>query len=298
MFKNKLYIGLALLTLGLGAKAQDTSKNDELPGNWFSNNANIVWGDQTRYTPTKTSQLYLEYELMGRQGPFDFYGYVDLPKTFDVGTKSFPSMWDKEGSKLFADLQARLSINALGELGETPGPFKEYFLASTYIGDFGRSKYGNSSQVLWLGAGATVNTYSKLNFDINFYFRRNFTNYGSIHEHRWNGYKFKFNWNYPVASLFNGDGALTYIGFADYDFGLDKAPKDKPSEDISSNHSFVISNVLDISYKRFHCSGVLRYWHHGGEMTNNGIVPGWVEGGHLQTNGFGYYIVAGFRLNK
>lgn len=288
MTKTKLLILLLCLfsISNLSLKGQDDK--GKVP-NWFQHNANIVWAQNTRYGPAKTDQLYLEYELMGRQGIFDFYGYVDLPKTFGIG-KNIEGLWDKGGSKVFADLQARMSINGLLGKGQNDSFIKEYFIATNYIGNFGSEQYFSSAHSLWYGLGATINTYSKFNLNVNFYLRKTFTNYGSGNEHSWKGYRIKLNWNYPICSLFNGDGALTYIGFGDYDFGLDKRPKTRPSEDIGSNNALQVSNVIDVSYKRFHCSAVARYWYHGGENRyNGGSMP-------VRTNGLGYYIVLGMKL--
>lgn len=289
--KNKyilIFIGF-LCAYNISVFAQETPQTEDKVPNWFSNNANIVWGQNTRYGPQKVNNLYLEYELMGRQGVFDFYGYVDLPKTFGAG-KNIQGIWDKDGAKAFADLQARMSINGLLGKGRNNSFLKEYFIATNYIGNFGSSSDYQSAHSLWYGLGTTVNTYSKFNLDVNFYLRKTFTNYGSGNEHSWKGYRVKLNWNYPICSLFNGDGGLTYIGFGDYDFGLDKRPQMLPSEDIGSNDALTVSNVIDISYKRFHCSAVSRYWYHGGENRyNGGSMP-------VRTNGWGYYIVAGIKL--
>lgn len=267
----------------------ETVKEQTFVPNWFVNNVNIVWGQKTRYAPEPQDNLYLEYELMGRQGIFDFYGYVDLPKTFGVG-KNIEGIWDKHGSRVFADLQARMSINGLFGRGENNGLIKEYFVATNYIGNFGNPRFYASAHSLWYGLGTSINTYSKFRLDVNFYLRKTFSNYGSGNEHSWKGYRIKLNWGYPICSLFNGQGALNYTGFGDYDFGLDKRPKDRPSDDIGSNNALQVSNVLDLSYKRFHIATVARYWYHGGENRyNGGSFP-------VRTNGWGYYIVAGISL--
>lgn len=291
MMKNK-FILLIICTLcisNLSLLAQETTEEEDRVGSWFVNNANIVWGQNTRYGPEKVNNLYLEYELMGRQGIFDFYGYVDIPKTFGVG-KNIQGIWDKDGGRLFADLQARMSINGLLGKGRNNSFLKEYFVATNYVGNLGSSSDYQSAHSLWYGIGTTVNTHSKFNLDVNFYLRKTFTNYGSGNEHSWKGYRVKLNWSYPICTLFNGDGALNYIGFGDYDFGLDKRPQVRPSDDIGSNNALQVSNVIDISYKRVHCSAVARYWYHGGENRyNGGSFP-------VRTNGWGYYIVAGIKL--
>lgn len=270
--------------------AMEATKEENKVPSWFVNNVNVVWSQNTRYGPSPANSLYLEYELMGRQGIFDFYGYVDIPKTFGIGNDNIRGIWQKGGSRLFADLQGRMSINGLLGKGQNDSFLKEYFVALNYIGNFGKSKDFASGHSLWYGLGATVNTYSKLNLNVNFYLRKTFTNYGSGNEHSWRGYRVKLNWNYPICSLFNGNGSLTYVGFGDYDFGLDKRPKDRPSNDIGSNNALQVSTVLNVSYKKFHIAPVARYWYHGGENRyNGGSFP-------VRTSGWGYYIVAGVQL--
>lgn len=292
--KNKISLLLICVfctcfSITVFAQEGETPQKDWVPS-WFVNNANIVWGQNTRYAPSKQNNLYLEYELMGRQSIFDFYGYVDFPKTFGAG-KNLEGIWDKHGSRMFADLQGRMSINGLfGKPRNSEAPLKEYFVSLNYIGNFGKSSDFASSHSLWYGLGTTVNTHSNFRLDVNFYLRKTFTNYGSANEHSWKGYRIKMNWGYPICSLFNGQGALSYNGFGDYDFGLDKRPKIRPSAEIGSNNALTISNVLDVSYKRFHIATVARYWYHGGENRYNGA------GSAVDTNGWGYYIVAGVSL--
>lgn len=274
---------LCIFSLSISAQEEDSAYN------WFTHNANIVWAQDTRYGPAKANNLYLEYELMGRQNIFDFYGYIDIPKTFGAG-KNIQGIWDKDGGRLFADLQARMSINGLFGKGANNSLLKEYFVATNYIGNFGSSSDYQSAHSFWYGLGATVNTYSKFNLDVNFYLRKTFTNYGSGNEHSWKGYRLKLNWSYPICSLFNGNGALNYNGFGDYDFGLDKRPEIRPSEDIGSNDALQVSNAIGVSYKRVHSSFVARYWYHGGENRyNGGSFP-------VNSTGWGYYFLVGFRL--
>lgn len=269
---------------------QEETKDATIPPSWFANYVNIVSSNSTRFGPTKTNDLYLEYELMGRQGIFDFYGYVDLPKFFGIGSDHNKGIWDKKGTRAFADLQGRMSINGLLGKGQNKSLLKEYFVATNYIGNFGAESDGLSSHVLWLGLGTSINTYSKLGLDINFYVRKTFTDYGSQKENTWQGYRLKMKWIYPIASVFNNQGSLTYIGFGDFDFNTGKAPAEKPSNNIGSNDALQITNVVDISYKRFHTAAVARYWHHGGgNRYNGGSFP-------VNTSGWGCYFIIGVKL--
>jgi len=271
------------------ANAQEIKREMIVPPNWFAHYANIVNSYTTRFGPTKTNDLYLEYELMGRQGIFDFYGYFDMPKFFGIGSDHLEGIWDKKGTRLFADFQGRMSINGLIGKGQIRrGPFREFFVSTNYVGNFASKP--NASHVLWFGLGTNINTYSKLDLNINFYVRKTFTDFGSVNEHSVQGYRLKMKWIYPITSLFNNQGGLTYIGFGDYDFNLGKAPKEYPSNNIGSNDAFQLSNVLDLSYKRFHFAAVARYWYHGGgNKYNGGSFP-------VRTNGWGSYFIIGYRL--
>ncbi|MCD7972233.1 MAG: hypothetical protein LUG18_06140 [Candidatus Azobacteroides sp.] len=290
MKNNKFIIALfsfSFLFLSI-TNGQEKANEKIIPPNWFVHNVNIVKSGNTRFGPTKTDDLYLEYELMGRQGIFDFYGYIDFPKFFGVGSDHLAGIWDKEGTRSFADLQGRMSINGLLGKGQNQGLFKEYFISTNYVGNFAEGL--SSSHVLWLGLGTSINTHSKLNLDVNFYIRKTFSDYGSQNEYSLQGHRLKMKWIYPITSLFNNQGSLTYIGFGDYDFNLGKEPKEKPSDNIGSNNALQISNVLDVSYKRFHAAAVARYWYHGGGSKNNGgSFP-------VNTNGWGYYFLIGYNL--
>lgn len=293
MKKNKKiilsFLSLLCLSVSFAYGQEETGKTEKnRPPNWFVHNINVVNSYNTRFGPTKTNDLYLEYELMGRQGIFDFYGYFDMPKFFGVGSDHLNGIWDKDGTRLFADFQGRMSLNGLFGKGQNRGLLKEYFLSTNYVANFGSGF--NASQVLWFGLGTTVNTYSKLDLNLNFYIRKTFTDFGSVNQHSLQGHRIKMKWIYPITSLFNNQGSLTYIGFADYDFNLGKAPKEKPSQNIGSNDAFQLSNVLDVSYKRFHAAAVARYWYHGGgSRYNGGTFP-------VQTNGWGAYFIVGYRL--
>lgn len=290
--KKWLLLCLCLLSAVFSIQSQNGVTKDMgvKPPSWFAHNVNVVKSGNTRFGPTKTDDLYLEYELMGRQGPFDFYGYVDLPKFFGTGSKHLNGFWDGNGTKLFADLQGRLSINSLFGRGENRGLLKEYFIAANYVGNYGRRKDFNSAHNVWLGLGTSVNTYSKLSLDVNFYLHKAFSDYGASDEYSMHGYRLKMKWMYPIATLFNKQGGLTYIGFGDYDFGSHKEPKVKPSNNIGSNDALQITNVLDLTYRRFHTAAVARYWHHGGgNKYNGGSFP-------VNTSGWGYYFMVGYKL--
>ena len=46
---------------------------------------NVVGSYHTRFSPKLNNDVYLEYEAFAKKDWFDFYGYIDIPKTFDWG---------------------------------------------------------------------------------------------------------------------------------------------------------------------------------------------------------------------
>ncbi|MDR0431470.1 MAG: hypothetical protein LBH58_13500 [Tannerellaceae bacterium] len=257
---------------------------------WFSNYVNVVSSHNSRFGPVKARDIFLEYEFDGRQKMFDFWGDVDIPKFFGTASDGKKGIWDAHGVPLYLDLQARMSINSLFGLGENKNLFKEYFISTNYIGNFGKKSDKSASHVLWLGLGASINTHSKLSLNINGYFRKNFSDYGSLQENNWKGYRLKMKWAYPITSLFGNNGGLTYSGHGDYDFGTGKEPKVKPSNNTGSNDALEITNTLDLSYKRIHFATIARYWYHGGGNKNNGGTL------HVHASGWGCYFVLGYKL--
>ncbi|MDR0430179.1 MAG: hypothetical protein LBH58_06860 [Tannerellaceae bacterium] len=257
---------------------------------WFSNYVNVVSSHNSRFGPIKTRDLYLEYELSGRQKMFDFIGDFDIPKFFGTASDNQRGIWNAHGTPLTTDLQVRVSINSLFGLGENKNLFKEYFISTNYAGSFGKKSERLASHILWMGLGASLNTHSKLSLNINAYFRKNFADCGSLQENKWKGYRLKMKWAYPITSLFGNKGTLTYAGHGDYDFGTGKEPTIKPSDNTGSNDALQLTNALDLSYKRIHFATIARYWYHGGGNKNNGGML------HVHTSGWGCYFVLGYKL--
>lgn len=282
--KRFLFLVWVLLLSGFGAFAQGTVSGAP---DYFFDHLQIVYSINERWGPQPANNFYLEYEAGFKSGIFDYFGYINMPKTFGIG-KNIEGVWEKNGAKVFTDMQGRMSINGLLGKEATDHFLREFFVSGSYVGNFGR--VGQSSHSLWLGLGTTVNTYSPFKFEANFYYRRTFSNFQSGNEYTFGGYRIKLNWGYPLGSILNDKIELNYIGFGDYDFDLNKRPKDRPSDDIGSNDALNISNGIDFAHKGWHFNLMSRFWHHGGENRyNGGSFP-------VRTSGWGIYFVFGHSI--
>lgn len=83
-----------------------------------------------------TDDVYLEYEYFGRKGPFELYGYIDVPKILGIGNSNDKGAWD-HGSPLFMEHEPRISIDYLAGRSLAIGPFKEWYVAFDWIYDHG-----------------------------------------------------------------------------------------------------------------------------------------------------------------
>lgn len=108
MYIKKHWIALSILLIPCIGNAQEI-KIDE---SWLHQSLNVIGRTDSRFGPRLTNDLYPEYTVAGRKDWFDFYGYVDLPKFFGVGSHYDVGIWD-EGSPLFTEIEPRFSIDKL-----------------------------------------------------------------------------------------------------------------------------------------------------------------------------------------
>ena len=47
---------------------------------WFNQDLTLIGSKDISFGPKPTDDVYLEYEYFGRKGPFELYGYIDVPK--------------------------------------------------------------------------------------------------------------------------------------------------------------------------------------------------------------------------
>jgi nucleoside-specific channel-forming protein len=108
--------GQALSAPALSEKLEESPK-------WFHNTLGPIFVQGSRFGPVPVNDIYLEYEFYGRKGPFDLYGYIDIPKFLGVGNKNDSGIWDK-GSPLFFEMEPRISIDDVIGKRLGFGPFK------------------------------------------------------------------------------------------------------------------------------------------------------------------------------
>lgn len=144
MYIKKHWIALSILLIPCIGNAQEI-KIDE---SWLHQSLNVIGRTDSRFGPRLTNDLYPEYTVAGRKDWFDFYGYVDLPKFFGVGSHYDVGIWD-EGSPLFTEIEPRFSIDKLTGLNLAFGPFKEWFIANNYVYDMGDNQSSRKVHGIW-----------------------------------------------------------------------------------------------------------------------------------------------------
>lgn len=271
-----------------GSAFADQGAEQPYLSNWLTQAVNLVGSGHTRFGPQEVDDVYFEYEFWGRKGPLEVYGYIDIPKSLGIGNAADKGIWN-DGSPLFMEVEPRLSINHMTGAALRLGPFKEFYVSSNYVFDWGH-KGAQRQNTLFLGLGTDVDTHSQLALSLNIYGRYQWQNYGASNEYGWDGYRLKIKYFYPIAPLWGG--SLKWIGFANYDFGSDLGSR---SHD-RTNNSLAATNILNLGYTHWQFSTVARYWHQGGQ---------WRDGRHLDfgdgpfqvsSTGWGYYLIAGYKF--
>ncbi|EAT2220082.1 nucleoside-specific channel-forming protein Tsx, partial [Salmonella enterica] len=112
MKKTLLAVSAALaLTSSFTANAAENDQPQYL-SDWWHQSVNVVGSYHTRFSPKLNNDVYLEYEAFAKKDWFDFYGYIDIPKTFDWGNGNDKGIWS-DGSPLFMEIEPRFSIDKL-----------------------------------------------------------------------------------------------------------------------------------------------------------------------------------------
>ncbi|AHF73284.1 nucleoside-specific channel-forming protein Tsx [Candidatus Sodalis pierantonius str. SOPE] len=287
--KNKAVGALFALTCSFSAAADNGNHSDQYFSDWWHQSVNVVGSYHTRFGPQLNNDIYLEYEALTCKEWFDFYGYLDVPKSFGVGNGADRGLWDK-GSPLFMEIEPRFSIDKLMGSDLSMGPFKEWFFANNYIYDMDRS--AASRQSIWyMGVGTDIATHSDLALSLNIYAKYQWQNYGASNENSWDGYRVKVKYFYPLTTLWGG--GLSYIGFTNFDFGSDLADN---AGGVRSNNAIASSHILALAYDHLHYLLVARYFHHGGQWRDGSQLDFGDGPFSVASTGWGYYLVVGYNF--
>lgn len=258
---------------------------------WWQQSINVVGSYHTRFGPLLNNDVYVEYEAFTSQPWFDFYGYIDIPKTFAWGNGNDQGVWDRGGSPFFMELEPRLSLNQLTDTDGRIGPFKTWYIANDYIYDQGSDR--DSRQNSWyMGLGTDVDTQTTWlpQLALNVYAKHQWANYRASNENHWDGYRFKVKYRAPLTTLWGGE--LNYIGFTNIDWGssLHKHATTRTRGAVASSH------VLALSYPHWHYGFVARYFHHGGQWADGTTLGINTDATRINSTGWGYYLLAGYRF--
>ncbi|KAG8148754.1 nucleoside-specific channel-forming protein Tsx [Burkholderia catarinensis] len=256
---------------------------------WFHQSLGVIGSKDIRFGPHTTNDVYLEYEYFGRKGPFDLYGYVDLPRAIGVGN-GYDSGYTNKGSPLFSEQEPRVSIDDLLGRHLGFGPFKEWYVAFDWIYDQGHNTAGRQN-TLYAGFGTDIDTHTKLMLSANLYVRRQWENYGAANQNTWDGYRAQMKYIYPIGTFHGGN--LTYVGFFNYDFG--SKLREETGGNTRTDTAFVSTNVLIYSFKHWRFWTAARYFHNGGQWGGTELNFG---DGPFQnrSTGWGYYASVGYQF--
>ncbi|WP_085488951.1 nucleoside-specific channel-forming protein Tsx [Paraburkholderia susongensis] len=256
---------------------------------WLNQSFGVVGSARTRFGPYLNNDVYAEYEFWGRKGPFDLYGYVDLPRAFGVGNVHDTGVTNN-GSPVFTEQEPRISIDHLLGRSLAVGPIKEWYMSFDWIYDLGHSRAGRQN-TLYSGFGVDIDTHTKWLLSANLYVRRQWENYGAANENSWDGYRLQMKYIYPIATFYGGK--LTYIGYFNYDFG--SRLREKTGDNSRTNNAFVATNALNYGFKHWRFWAVARYFHNGGQWQGGELET---PGGTIQvrSTGWGYYGYVGYQF--
>ncbi|MGF7188809.1 nucleoside-specific channel-forming protein [Robbsia andropogonis] len=258
---------------------------------WLHNTVSIINSSLTRFGPYRTGNTYLEYEYFGTKGPFNLYGYVDVLKVFNAGTKNTSGLWD-QGPPFFSEQEPRVALDTLAGKAFRFGPFKHIYLASDWIYEQGGSR-ADEQNTLYIGLGTDIDTHTPLSLSANLYVNRNWQNYGAANEYSWDGYRYQMNYFYPIGHYLGGD--WSYSGFFNYDFG--SRLQEKTGGNTRTDNAFVETNALIYSYQHLRLVAVARYFHNGGQWSGSVLNFG---SGNFQnrSTGWGYYFEVGYQWGR
>lgn len=257
-----------------------------------------IYSNDTKFSPKKVENAYLELEYYGRTGPIDWYGYFDAPKYFG-GNGNITGVWDKDKntSFMFMEHEPKLSFNRLMGKDLSVGPFKDWFISTDYILDAGND-VSTRQHTLYYGLGTSIDTHTKLGMNVNIYKKQQWENYGAPNAYTSNdGGRLQIQFFYPIYSFANG-GSVNYFTFSNYDFGSKLGDKTQQAtgKATRTNEAFVSTHIFSYNLKSFRAYTAARYFHNGSQF-KDGAITNWGSGDFAQdSTGWGYYIGLGYKF--
>lgn len=187
-------------------------------------NFSLMHGKSITALGPNFKNTFLNVEIGGRKGAFDFYGFIEINDILQSeSTSDLNKNSERAGNgNFFSILQPRLSINDITNTDLSFGPVKEVYLTG-YLkaGDDGGydSEFNptNGLFITGLGLGSDVQVPWLGTVGLNFYKLWIGEDFNSERERNWDGYIAKANWFKPFYFFDNGT-FLSYQGYMEYQF--------------------------------------------------------------------------------
>ncbi|EIR1600033.1 outer membrane protein OmpK [Vibrio cholerae] len=255
----------------------DTHKNDF---SWMQFNLMHAINEK----PGNSDHTYLEMEFGGRSGIFDLYGYLDVFNLTDSDSS------DKAGKdQLFVKFAPRMSIDGLTGKDLSFGPVQEIYLANYTTLDGGADynlydkdgkEKSNTPGFLtkWgIGSDVMVPWFGKMQFNL-------YKTY-DVKAKEWNGYQFSTVWFKPFYFFENGS-FISYQGYIDYEFGIDKVHIPGVGQ-LKSSHGGAMFNGIYWHSDQFAVGYGLKLYDDVYGLTDEGVAG--------RTSGVGHYLAVTYK---
>lgn len=285
----KKFLGLAALLAAFSTTAMaadytdgDIHKNDY---KWFQ--FNIMQSRNQKLPGKKQNDTYLEMEFGGRSGIVDLYGYWDV---FDILDSSASDYHEGNGSdggtadNFFLKFNPRFSIDGMTGKDLSIGPVKEWYVAT--LMEVGDSQLwtnfigiGSDIEVPWFGK-VGLNAYAR-------FVKENFGDDNT--EGEWDGYRISTNWFKPFYFFENGS-FMSYQGYVDYDFGMDKLARNTGR----TNNSLQWFNGIYWHSDRYAVGYGLKFYNNMAGFKDGDQTP--FSPGDETTSGVGHYFAVTYKF--
>lgn len=185
---------------------------------------------------SSTKDVLLELEGSHRYKLLDLYWMVDRNDIFENPDSDLHG----DSSTFFTKIYPRISIDGLLKKDLSIGPINEWFISYLYKGTNGNNGRLDTHNI---GLGVDIDYFNFDYFKVNLMKKYNNRNYFT-HEKQWDGSTLSIAYGI-VIKQFTEDIKLTFAGWGDLDFGLNKEDRGKNAK----SYTYSWSNNLKLSYK-------------------------------------------------